>query len=338
MIDTPFLSASPRETELDILPPEEQVYLLNKRLICNAQKLASPVITVGGQAVQYWFSYYLEKYVKSPDIRLITSIDCDYSAQKNDVLAIANILNINRLNFNNGHPPSIAQFMLIDKDTKSISIDNGRLFAIPGEPDVANVVDIIDHPSGFSFDDFRGDKLLLHTSPFYIKPDGPDVPMMDDKVRVLNPIACIRSRFSNLTNLRRDPEIECARINALKIPCYYFLIEAFDSGDFKFARQQLMQLYYLANDNKNLIYQSFFDNLQNPMGQDQQSNNITLVEILNAVYVYLDTNRDDFDLNDKFIDNDLKEKVLFSKDKLEKYKRLCKENACRSPRKRFEIN
>nr|AVI43215.1 hypothetical protein [Klebsiella pneumoniae] len=33
----------------------------------------------------------------------------------------------------------------------------------------------------------------------------------------MNPVACMRSRFSNLIALRRDAEIEIARINALKI-------------------------------------------------------------------------------------------------------------------------
>ncbi|EIL57474.1 hypothetical protein EC5411_24561, partial [Escherichia coli 541-1] len=34
------------------------MYLLNQQLICNADQFKHAVITVGGQAVQYWISYY----------------------------------------------------------------------------------------------------------------------------------------------------------------------------------------------------------------------------------------------------------------------------------------
>lgn len=46
---------------------------------------------------------------------------------------------------------------------------------------------------------------------------------------MINPLACLRSRFSNLQTLRRDPLIEVARIKALMLPCVYFLLEKFDA-------------------------------------------------------------------------------------------------------------
>ncbi|EFF9262828.1 hypothetical protein HIF47_004916, partial [Escherichia coli] len=46
----------------DVIPPYEQMYLLNQQLICNADQLKHAVITVGGQAVQYWISYYHAQY------------------------------------------------------------------------------------------------------------------------------------------------------------------------------------------------------------------------------------------------------------------------------------
>ncbi len=45
-----------------------------------------------------------------------------------------------------------------------------------------------------------------HTAPFYVEATGPGMPEMNEKVRVLNPVACMRSRFSNLIALRRDAE------------------------------------------------------------------------------------------------------------------------------------
>jgi len=42
-----------------IIPPEEQIIKLNRYLMRNADQLPSPVITVGGQAVMYWYEVYL---------------------------------------------------------------------------------------------------------------------------------------------------------------------------------------------------------------------------------------------------------------------------------------
>ncbi|MBS1204469.1 MAG: hypothetical protein H6R25_1368 [Proteobacteria bacterium] len=71
-------------------------------------------------------------------------------------------------------------------------------------------------------------EIPLNTAPFYVEATGPDMPEMDDKVRVLTPVACMCSSFNNLITLRRDAEIEIARINALKILCYFLHIEQFD--------------------------------------------------------------------------------------------------------------
>lgn len=71
----------------DVIPPYEQMYLLNQQLICNADQLKHAVITVGGQAVQYWISYYHAQYGdRLPDERLTTSVDCDYSALRDPLI------------------------------------------------------------------------------------------------------------------------------------------------------------------------------------------------------------------------------------------------------------
>lgn len=147
----------------DVIPPYEQMYLLNQQLICNADQFKHAVITVGGQAVQYWISYYHAQYGdRLPDERLTTSVDCDYSARKDDIAAIAKTLNVKTWENKDGQPPSLAQFMLIDQDTHDIKRDDGRLFAVPDAPDEPNVVDIIDRPGGFDRSDFQGKKLYLY--------------------------------------------------------------------------------------------------------------------------------------------------------------------------------
>ena len=153
----------------DVIPPYEQMYLLNQQLISNADQFKHAVITVGGQAVQYWISYYHAQYGdRLPDERLTTSVDCDYSARKDDIAAIAKTLNVKTWENKDGQPPSLAQFMLIDQDTHDIKRDDGRLFAVPDAPDEPNVVDIIDRPGGFDRSDFLGEKLYLYTAPFYV--------------------------------------------------------------------------------------------------------------------------------------------------------------------------
>ncbi|EDV2568421.1 TPA: hypothetical protein ACU9K7_003241 [Salmonella enterica] len=322
----------------DVIPPYEQMYLLNQQLICNADQFEYAVITVGGQAVQYWISYYHEQFGdRLPDDRLTTSVDCDYSARKGDIAAIAKTLNVKAWVNKDGQPPSLAQFMLIDQDTNEIKRDNGRIFAVPDDPNEANVVDIIDMPGGFDISDFKDDKLYLHTSPFYVRATSPDTPEMHEKVRVLNPVACMRSRFSNLTALRRDPEIEIARINALKIPCYFFLLEQFDEQPFKFSRQVFMELWQLASDENNLRLQAFWHTWQGPLMHDQQSNNITLIDVLEAVYQYLESHLDDFDIPEQFITKDLTVKLAQLRDRFNRYITLHNEQAARG-RKGFERN
>ncbi len=116
----------------DVIPPYEQMYLLNQQLISNAHQLKHAVITVGGQAVQYWISYYHAQYGdRLPDERLTTSVDCDDSARKDDIAVIAKTLNVKTWENKDGQPPSLAQFMLIDQDTHDIKRDDGRLFAVP---------------------------------------------------------------------------------------------------------------------------------------------------------------------------------------------------------------
>lgn len=322
----------------DVIPPYEQMYRLNQILICHADQFQNAVITVGGQAVQYWISYYHEKYGDAlPDERLTTSVDCDYSARKEDIAAIAKSLNVKLWGNKEGQPPSIAKFMLVDEGTHDIKSLNGRLFAVPEAPDEANVVDIIDRPGGFERTDFLDEKLYRNTTPFYVEATGPGMPEMHEKIRVLNPVACMRSRFSNLIHLRRNPEIEIARINALKIPCYFFILEQFDEQPFRYAREIFMNLLNVAGDQNCLRHQVFWHTWQGPLEQGQQSNNITLPEVLEAVHSYLAENMDDFDIPEKFITEDMPRQLENLRSRFQRYISLRKEQAAKG-RKGFERN
>lgn len=76
------------------IPPEEQIIKLNRYLIDNAHQLPSPVITVGGQAVMYWYLTNLHLYPQQPDLTAIASIDVDYVTRKEGVDVIAKIFNV----------------------------------------------------------------------------------------------------------------------------------------------------------------------------------------------------------------------------------------------------
>ncbi|MEI2265698.1 hypothetical protein [Erwinia sp. CGal63] len=144
-------------TELHI-PASAQVYLLNHELIAHADELQDAVITVGGQAVFYWASYYQELYPadEQPDERALRSVDIDYVSRKSNVDSIAKALNVEPKFQEPFNPPSIAMFSLIDRDTAKIKEFGGRLFSNADAEYRENIIDIIDRPSGFQHDDFTG--------------------------------------------------------------------------------------------------------------------------------------------------------------------------------------
>ena len=141
----------------------------------------------------------------------------------------------------------------------------------------------------------------------------------------------------NLIDLRRDPEIEIARINALKIPCYYFLIEAFDIKPFRIAREIYMELWQLAFNENCLRQQAFWHTWQGPLMEKQQSNNITLLDILEKVYQFLEGNLDDFDVPEAFVTKELPRKIAQLRGRFERYIALNNEHAVRG-RRGYERN
>ncbi|WP_312229271.1 hypothetical protein [Pseudescherichia sp.] len=220
-----------------VIPPENQLVMLNRYLIDNADQLPSPVITVGGQAVMYWYATYMDFYPDQPDMTFITSIDVDYVAKKEGAEAIAKIFNVDSKMQEIFNPPSIAVFNLIDKDTGKVK-ENAQGQFLNDQLNEANIVDIIDRPSGFEHDDFTGDKLFLNTEPFLVMPDRHGAAMSHDFVRVLNPVACILSRLSNATvPMGKDRFTEAMRIKVLALPAFNFLLEKLQSLPFREARK-----------------------------------------------------------------------------------------------------
>lgn len=109
------------------------------------------------------------------------------------------------------------------------------------------------------------------------------------------------SRFSSLIELRRDPEIEIARINAFKISCYFFLLEQFDEQPVRFSREIFIELWKLASDENCLRQQAFWHTGRGPLLNGKKSNNITLIDVLNVIGYYLAEHIDDFDIQEAII-------------------------------------
>lgn len=232
--------------EKKFLQPLDQLYYLNKSLIDNKDKIESNIITVGGQAVHYWTVYYLGYYGIRPDEAYIASNDVDYSTTRKNVSAMADIFNA-APNFNDqGQPPSIALILLKDRVTHKIKSEDGHLYIdkemYDGEHKLSpNIVDIIDFPAGFEHDDFINKKLLINTEPFELPIEFETPP--EEKIRILNPIACIRSRCSNLSlHIKGNVIEEVERINSLRVPVIVFIIDKFKFCNFREAKRFLYSL------------------------------------------------------------------------------------------------
>ncbi len=305
-------------SNINAIPIEEQVYLLNRELISKADTLNNAVITVGGQAVQYWVSRYIDNYGDNqPDAELVTSIDVDYSARKSDIKALADALNIDSSFNEDGQPPSLARFILVDKTTKNIKQVGDRYFTEP-DTNFPNTVDIIDRPAGFDFKDFTGNKLKLNTEPFSVTDPETGLSSTHEKIRVLNPIACMQSRFKNITALQRRTEIEVARITALLVPVYYFLIEQFDAVDrvpedsrraeFSKAMKHLDVFFRLANERMNMRVQTAHD--------------IKLYRIFEFLMCHFRDHQNDYNFNENFWKQDLSTKYHHLQEKYQRINKL----------------
>lgn len=307
-------------SESSVIPPYEQAYLLNKQLIAKAETLADPVITIGGQAIQYWVSYYRELYRDAlPDARLVTSVDLDYSARRHDVAAIAAALGVDPNMNEQGQPPSLARFALVDGDTEQIKEVDGRFFADPDAPDRPNTVDVIDFPSGFNYEDFSGDNLILNTERFMVEQDTAECAESHELVRVINPIACIRSRLSNLRDLRRSPEIEVARIKAMMLPAVYFMLEKFDAINDPEDKTKSHPVSFRAM--KVYLDELFRIAMQESVIRSQVEHNINLHLILEQLVAVFEAEPDSYFVPEAFWTKELPIKAATLRETVERIRR-----------------
>ncbi len=66
-----------------------------------------------------------------------------------------------------------------------------------------------------------------------------------------------------------------------------------------------MDLWWLANDKSCLRHQAFWHSWQGPLLEGQQSNNITLIDVLEGVHAYLEGHLDHFEIPEAFVTKEL---------------------------------
>lgn len=292
--------------ENDFLRPIDQLFFINKALIDNAHKLVEPIVTVGGQAVHYWVVNYIADYKETPPEEVyITSNDVDFSTRLSNLSVIEKILNVEANRDENGPPPSLALILLKDKTTHKIKSENGKYYInhelYDGEHQIEpNIVDIIDFPAGFEHIDFKGKKLILNTEAFQLPIELKTPP--SDLVRILNPIACVKSRVANIEQrIKPNVKAEVERINSLRIPIFVFILEKFQSRNFREAKKYLYSLFYLLQ-NKTTI-------------RIIVKHDIDFISVISAIYMNLRTMKD---MNSMFLTRDFTRRADYTKKKIER--------------------
>jgi hypothetical protein len=80
-----------------------------------------------------------------------------------------------------------------------------------------------------------------------------------------------------------------------------------------------MDLWRLANDESCLRHQAFWHSWQGPLLEGQQSNNITLIDVLEGVHVYLEGHLDDFEIPEAFVTKEVPLKLAQLRERWERY-------------------
>jgi hypothetical protein len=220
------------------LNPIDQLFELNRELIPLLDKFEHSIIVVGGQALYYWINYYHDFHVQIYDEQ-IESIDIDYAAKLNDARQLPKGWNIDVYNeAKDSPPPSLATILLTNKG--KIKNKDGSLFIDTDEylrknQLKANIVDIIDFPIGFSHKDFNDSKKLELYTECFEYPKKWECPP-NPKLRILNPISCLKSRLCNISAEIKDIQTEKERIKAIRIPIHAFLEQKFKTNKFRVAK------------------------------------------------------------------------------------------------------
>jgi hypothetical protein len=231
---------------MQALVPTDQLFELNREIYPILGTFSHPLIVVGGQAVSYWLAYYDIDNTLTDEQRLqATSVDIDYCGTKQDFERCSDIWNVAfDIPVISEATPEIGHSVLRDKITQNIKEHNGALFVdiIEWEEHhkpAPNVVDILRTPAGFEYIDFQNKRLLQHSSLFEF-PSEFEL-KLHPKLRILNPIGCLKSRLLNYWLLSRvkNPSKEVARIKLLITPVIYFLTEQLNENGYREIRKYL---------------------------------------------------------------------------------------------------
>ncbi|ENM5844836.1 hypothetical protein NTH33_000759 [Vibrio mimicus] len=228
------------------LVPTDQLFELNREIYPILDSFSHPLIVVGGQAVSYWLAYYDISDTLTDEQRLYaTSVDIDYCGTKQDFAKCSDAWNVH---FNipsiSDATPEIGHSILRDKITQNIKEHDGALFLDiieweESHTESPNVVDILKTPAGFDSIDFENKRLEQHSSIFEFPKEFQLAP--HPKLRILNPIGCLKSRLLNYLLLPRVkmPIKEVGRIKLLISPVIIFLTEHLIENGYRSTRKYI---------------------------------------------------------------------------------------------------
>jgi len=239
---------------VDYLTPINQLFELNRELISSLENFESSITVVGGQALSYWINYYLScedvnSFDTGYDAEGVNSFDIDYAVKLKDARYLPKIWDVfDYREAKNSPPPSLAVIQLL-KSKNEIKNKNGRLFIdmyayLQDKELNANIVDLIDFPIGFTYNDFTDTKKTeLYTECFEYPKEWqcPSHP----KLRILNPISCLKSRLSNISAKIKEIQTEKERVKAIRVPIHAFLEQKFKTNVFRTAKEYMDDFLYI---------------------------------------------------------------------------------------------
>jgi len=253
---------------VDYLTPINQLFELNRELISSLENFESSITVVGGQALSYWINYYLScedvnSFDTGYDAEGVNSFDIDYAVKLKDARYLPKIWDVfDYREAKNSPPPSLAVIQLL-KSKNEIKNKNGRLFIdmyayLQDKELNANIVDLIDFPIGFTYNDFTDTKKTeLYTECFEYPKEWqcPSHP----KLRILNPISCLKSRLSNISAKIKEIQTEKERVKAIRVPIHAFLEQKFKTDGFRTARKYMDYFLDIIESNDGLKMETLHD-------------------------------------------------------------------------------
>lgn len=235
------------------LAPLDQVFHLCKEIYEHLDDLSGPVIVIGGQSISYWLEYFDHaRSLNDHERALATSVDVDFCGAKQDFITLTERW---RVHFRSPSPdqatPELGISILTHMDTGKIKDTDGLMYVdigawIDSKLEEPNQIDFLSLPIGFQLHDFKNNRLLQHTEMFEFPDEFKLAPV--ENLRVLNPIACIKSRMLNYQYLKKvkRPDRELERIVLLIAPAVLFLQSTLLEFGYRYTRKYLDLLMILS--------------------------------------------------------------------------------------------